>query len=606
MDGFWELNHMDKKNPSHTGQFLNSYDQREFTEEEVIAREGGQNAMDAGRKTKGITELEFHELKISGSKKEELIELIKLRELLEPRMKVFKSNPRQEYFASKVESFLGDEEVSALLIRDKNTCGLGGAQDEYEKGDHFARLVCALNLDDKADDDPNSGGSFGLGKTAYAKSSLINTVLYHSTFKATDRTNQTARRLMVAGVYPQHKFENQKFGGFAYFGKQDDSNPKEAVPYVDGEAEVIWTKVMGLFERDLKRSETEHGTDILIFMTSLDLEKIKKACEDYYFPALIDQKVNIKFYDIDGQSSLPKPYQRKDLDQFVRLMQEAKKAIKNTTDDKKIVDSFQRINDHNVGTFAFEAAEIDEAGSNKSNCVAIMRGTGMIINYVKLGSEQYEPAVGAFVAHENIHKYLVSSENAAHSEWNPNSRRLQQDYPEHGVKIVTAVNNRLHNRFNLFQKQLQPDVTASRSETGFLSRLLSGALGGTLGNDGIERGGPNPAAISLTKKKREEHRSLWRLVVSSNEHTPEEEFELSLFPTISLAGDAKLIPIKHMDLHVCDTEGKVKGRGSKIEIQYKFKRGEVIDLLVSYDDPGSKNYVVNCKCVAQLEEANDQ
>ena len=57
MSGAWELNEMGGKNPVHTGQFLTSYDQREFTQEEVVAREGVQNAMDAGRNTKGVTQI---------------------------------------------------------------------------------------------------------------------------------------------------------------------------------------------------------------------------------------------------------------------------------------------------------------------------------------------------------------------------------------------------------------------------------------------------------------------------------------------------------------------------------------------------------------------
>ena len=75
MNEIWELNVITGKNPVHTGQFLNSYDQREFTQEEVVAREGAQNAMDAGRNVKGVTELEFHSLKITGESKQKFIKL---------------------------------------------------------------------------------------------------------------------------------------------------------------------------------------------------------------------------------------------------------------------------------------------------------------------------------------------------------------------------------------------------------------------------------------------------------------------------------------------------------------------------------------------------
>ena len=42
-EGFWEFNLMSGKNPTHTGSFLTGYDQRAFSQEEVVAREGGQN-----------------------------------------------------------------------------------------------------------------------------------------------------------------------------------------------------------------------------------------------------------------------------------------------------------------------------------------------------------------------------------------------------------------------------------------------------------------------------------------------------------------------------------------------------------------------------------
>ncbi len=599
MKGFWEMNVMEGKNPVHTGAF-NSYDSRNFTQEEVLAREGAQNALDAGKDVEGITELEFHELKTSGKNKADLIKLFGFKEILSERLKEFKKNDRTKFFAENLEEFLEGNELQALLIRDKKTCGLGGAFDKYDKGDHFARLVCALNFDDKADEDSNSGGSFGLGKTAYANSSLINTVLYHSTFKRSPRSKNVGRRLMIAGVYPKHTYKNKDYGGFAYYGEKDPNDEKSAIPFEDSEAEKLWERVLSLFEKhDINRSDTDYGTDILIFKSQVDLNQIRKASEDYYFPALIEQKVNIRFFHEDGDIKVPQPFERSDLDQFVRLMQDAKKNIQ-FTEEKKRVLSFQKYINHNLGTYAFEAAETDEASSKKNNCVAIMRGTGMIINYVYLGSESYEPAVGAFIAHEEVWRYLIASENAAHSEWDHKRPRLQRDYPDNGKKIVKSLNNRLKDHFFSFQKNLQPDVTASKTESGLLSKLLSGALSGSRGDRPPDPGLPNPVAISCIKKSREERQSTWRLLVTSNEHTPDDEFDLKLIPTISLAGDAKMVPIKHMDFTVSQQDGKILGRGTKPEVPLKFKKGKAIDLLLKYDDPGRKNYVVQCKFVATL------
>ena len=96
-----------------------------------------------------------------------------------------------------------------------------------------------------------------------------------------------------------------------------------------------------------------------------------------------------------------------------------------------------------MGRFAFEAAEDYLARSNKTNCVAIMRGTGMVLNYIKIGSDRYERAIGLSHAHEDIYQYLIASENAAHSEWSENSWRLMQNHPAHGKDIVASLNNRI-------------------------------------------------------------------------------------------------------------------------------------------------------------------
>ena len=196
---------------------------------------------------------------------------------------------------------------------------------------------------------------------------------------------------------------------------------------------------------------------------------------------IIDGTVNISFFDQHGHQDYPKPYERKDLDQFIRLVKSAK-GKEEEVGDKKLIAKLNAYKGHQLGRIAFEAAEEDEANSDKSNCIALMRGTGMIINYVKLGSENYESAVGA-VANSDVWDYLKMAENAAHSEWEPNARRSCKKFPEYGKELVESLNNRLGSRFNTFQKQLQPDVSSTRSESGLLARLLSNALAGGAGDE---------------------------------------------------------------------------------------------------------------------------
>ena len=602
-EGFWELNLMEGKNPSHTGGFLTAYDQREFSPEEVAARESGQNAMDAGKSVSGVTRLVFQKLKASGQDKKNFLDLIKANELLEPRIGVFGLEERNKWFAKSVEHFLSSDQIHALLIRDYNTCGLGGRWDRYQKGDHFAKLVCALNLDDKADGNPSSGGSFGLGKTTYAKSSNINTVIYHSVFVPTIDTDETQRRLMVAGVFPKHEFNGKNFGGFAYFGKENEKNPGIAEPLKDSEALQFWSKMSEIFSVNLERSASETGTDILIIMDSLDLKKIKLAVEDYYFPALISNELSVSFIDENNDVDSPSVLAREDLDQFVKLYKRAKgsELIK---EDTLRVDSFNRRESLNIGRYAYQASEPDEASSKRNNCVAIMRGTGMVVNYVKVGGDQYEPAVGVFIADSDMQPYLQIAENAAHSEWSEHSHRLHQKFSENGRSIVSHVNSVIKRRFIEFQKELQPDISHSRSENGLFARLLTSALAGSKGDASPKKSFNNPVSIELRQKSRSDKLSVWTLKIRDCEYTPDAPFSLTLMPSISLAGDAKKVAIKHMDFLVKDRDGVLLSEGTSPKLAYNFAKGMALDFTVEIRNPGRNNYLVQCKCIAENGEFN--
>jgi len=602
-DSLWELNVMTGKIPNHTGGFLTGYDQREFTQEEVAARESCQNAMDAGRDTPGVTRVDFRMLRFSGEGKKEFINRLKFDALFNGRLGAIEGEEKNKQFAIKIRELLAADSVQALLIRDYNTCGLGGAWDTYDRQDHFARLVCAVNLDDKADVDDKSGGSFGLGKTTYAKSSAIRTVLYHSVFTPDARSGGARRRLMATGIYPRHKFGDQNYGGYAFFGKRVAADLSEVKPYEDGDARDWWDFIAKCADAEIGRSDNEYGTDILVLMPTLNLPLILQAIEDYYFPAIMESRLAVRVIDEDGVVANPDIYARKELEQFIRLMQDAKKGEPVRTESKEVA-ALNRIKEKKLGVIAFEAATPETKSSSRANCVALLRGTGMIINYVKIGSDAYEPAVGVFIADSDIHKFLVASENAAHSEWSEHKLKLEEHYPGVGREIVKGVNARVRSRFTSFQKDLQPDVVALKSESGLLSRLLSSALAGSKGARGPIKAFNNPVSLHLTRKERAGDHSQWRLQVHDNEYTPKDSFDLEIVPSISLAGDSRMVPIKRMEFTVRDKKGKLLHKGDKAKIMVRFKPGMMLDYIVEFANPGQHNYVVGCKFTTLLGDNN--
>ena len=604
MSLIWEVTEMEGKNPSHTGAFFHAHDPGDFSTAEVVARESAQNAIDAGRDVSRITELEFHEVCVSGAEKSRFVKLFKFEELLKSRMEVFSKNRVDQYFSENLQKFMDGDKISALLIRDFNTCGLGGAWDKHNVNDHFGRLVCNLSVADKADDDPNSGGSFGLGKTTYAKSSQIKTVLYHSTFEPTVESLDVNRRLMITGIYPKHRVGEKEYGGFAYFGESEKDKGTSAKPIEDESAKEMWNEVESLFRVRTSREDSRFGTDVLILMSELNMGDIVKAIEDYYFPAVINGDISVKFFQRNSEPTIPNPKSREDLSQYIRLYDDAT-TNENESSETKLVKAFPKYKRLRLGRYAFQLADQDKTSSDKFHHIALMRGTGMVLNYAKIGSDRFEPAVGVFIANENVRPYLVKSENPAHSNWSQNSYRLQQAYPDDGKLVVHKLNTSIKSEFRRFQKSLQPDVLTPRNEGGMFSRFLAAALTGGSGDKPPPPGLPNLVSISLTHSSRNSKRSSWKLVIAPNEHTPSKPFSIKLVLSISIAGDSKNVAIKHKEFVVKDSKGKLlKSPRGKLEISNKFSHKSKMRFTVEFANPGNQNYVLQCKCVTLTESSS--
>ena len=135
LEGLWELNKIDGKNPTHTGGFLTAYDQRTFSQEQVVARESAQNAIDAGRSIDGITQLVFHKLVAKGDGRNKLLSLLGIENILKPRISVFMTE-ENKLFAKSVQEFLEGNEIHAVLVRDANMW-IRWALNRYNKADHF-------------------------------------------------------------------------------------------------------------------------------------------------------------------------------------------------------------------------------------------------------------------------------------------------------------------------------------------------------------------------------------------------------------------------------------------------------------------------------------
>ena len=182
--------------------------------------------------------------------------------------------------------------------------------------------------------------------------------------------------------------------------------------------------------------------------SDLDIVEIQKAVEEFYFPAILEDKLQASFSDSNGETYVAAPRERADLDQFVRLWECCIAQEKIESETLK-VDCFNRYEGKNLGWYAFEAAEADEAESHRKNSIAISRGWGLVNNYIRYGSDAFEPVVGVFVADADAKNYLLFSENPAHSEWSDSHRRLKELDPDLGPRLVKTLKRRLTTHFSI-------------------------------------------------------------------------------------------------------------------------------------------------------------
>ncbi|MDE0307408.1 MAG: hypothetical protein OXI87_21385 [Albidovulum sp.] len=461
--GIWEFTKSTRKMPLTTSIFNNVLQSSGFSKEERLIREAVQNSVDAHRVNAELpVSVRIEKRTIRGQEKQRLVDALRLD--CEPKHRLHKFDLPENNALTFISD--SDEPMQVLMIEDFNTCGLGGVWDGTDNGDDFGRLVVNLGIDDKAEGTEISGGSFGFGKTVYGKTSQIGTVGFYSVFDKSPVISGAHARFMATGLYKSHELDGERFSGFAFFGESACNDEPEAIPFLDDEAHEI-ARLCGLEPR----SEEEHGTSILIIDVDIDMAKLKHAAELYWWPRLEQKQLDLVLVDEEVEL-WPRPRKNPQVEPFVRawlnLVSDSSKPPKSQ------VERFRRQATKNNGYLhrATISCLVLETETSLANHVALVRGPGMVVNYISVGSESYEPAVGVVRADPDIEKILTYSEPQMHDIWDPNSDRLQQHFPVDGPKVVSSTLNSTRNYFARFQKLQEPPVPTGGLEPRTLSRLL--------------------------------------------------------------------------------------------------------------------------------------
>jgi len=428
----------------------------------VLAREAIQNSCDAATsQTKEKVRVVFRRILLAGKEKQQFVEHAGLSSALAKRKEQLEL--QSGHCLNALENL--DAPLPLLFVEDYGTHGLYGKPHEDES--HFFRLLLSLGDGSKAREGKGSGGSYGFGKSVYSANSRIHTIFAYSAFDEKHADDGVHARLMGCAYFNSHRVDGQSYSGRAWLGIQegDDVNPLE------NEDAHQYAKQLGFTPRE----HAQIGTSILIVDCSIDTDNFRKSIEEWWWPRLVEDGLDIEIMEQNKRVSPPRPRQRNDLKPFIECYDLATKRANAAHPKSQKTGELNRIHNTPLGTYGFtvlpQDALNDEQLVEKSGHIALIRSPRMVVAYLETGASNVSPVVGTFVASVDIDGHLRLSEPAAHDRWDYKSSRLDAAR-EHAREYVRAVVERLKANLKSFARDALPPIPKAEIRPKLLEKLL--------------------------------------------------------------------------------------------------------------------------------------
>lgn len=254
---------------------------------DTLCREGLQNIIDVA--LNGKVEVLFRVVRLTGKHLagfRDAIRWTNLYEHLDGSTKNKQNLGRLiKYGLNRIEE---SSELLLLLVEDRRTTGLLG---DETGGGNFAAL-CRNNLDSEKNA-ATAGGSYGIGKAVWWRTSLIGTVLFYSNLSHPTPAGQQYGRFIGRCELPWHVVKDENFAGPGWLGKQEGSR---VISY--------WNNAALAKDLYLDRPGTETGTSVLVVGfhdPSSDMPRtprelaaeIELAVADNFWPALSAGRLDV-------------------------------------------------------------------------------------------------------------------------------------------------------------------------------------------------------------------------------------------------------------------------------------------------------------------------
>lgn len=344
--------------------------------------------------------------------------------------------------------------VRVMLIEDRGTRGLTGPEDGDE-GNFNALCRHELVTSSERRD---SGGSFGVGKSVLWRFSNLSTVLFGSWL----HDNQTAR-FFGRTLLPWHQTGDISWEGSGWLGTPEETDGGlRAVSLMGTDAQQL-AEACGM-----KRDEGDSGTSILVLgfdePTLEEEPSVEELCEmivesaaRWFWPALHqgqmevlvegwsnDEEVFAKhvhpafpeiapFVDtwtgsVEADDSLDAPGEI--VEREIKLTVPAQRYREGHIDDPRPATE---------ATLRLRVRQAESGETDHQNCVALKRGTGMVIDYREIRQRSgldlgFHAVLDAGTANgitdsdKAAEEFLRAAEPPAHREWTHRTERVKAEY----------------------------------------------------------------------------------------------------------------------------------------------------------------------------------
>jgi hypothetical protein len=460
----WFFHESDPMGGAAGEAFANTLKSPGMHPEHVLAREAIQNSVDAGLSGQKV-EVRFRATVVSGAKKASFVAAAGLKDIA--------ARARELQLAGLTCLSTLDKPRTALqllYVEDYNAEGLSG--DPHDKGSNFYRLLLSLGDRSKSRQSQGTGGSYGFGKSVYSSSSAIQTIFAYTRFKGAGGKECT--RIFGCGYFVSHDYANTAFSGRAWLGakhRKDNSGRVVVDPLENREADTL-AEELGFALRGPKQL----GTSILIVDADVKTEAIVRGVEEWWWPRLVENKLDVLVQSANGDKHFPKPRKVGALRPFIEAFDIAKTRTSPTNGTQKYA-LFNKEGGVAMGACGFVVVPVDSNGvvtvsSDRCNSVALIRGPLMVVSYHSV-SQSSPIVVGAYVAPEvdEVEQALRKSEPPAHDRWDPESTNLR-DADGGGRKVVEAVLSRIRSNLRRFQSEAAPPTPAKQRRLTQLERAL--------------------------------------------------------------------------------------------------------------------------------------